>query len=47
MRVAGRVTAVEPGLMDPQTTEIVAVREGSDIRDKAARRDIGVNFCHP
>ena len=31
VRVAGRVTALQPGLMDPQATEIVAVREESTL----------------
>ncbi len=39
--------ALQPGLMHPQATEIVAMREESDIGDKTARRDVGVEFSHP
>src|SRR6185312_3211070 len=47
VRVAGSVAALQPGLMHPQPTEIVAVWEESDIRDKTARGDIGVELGHP
>jgi hypothetical protein len=33
--------------MDPQATEVVAVREESDIGDKTARGGVGVELCHP
>ena len=47
VRVAGRVTALEPGLVDPQAAEVVAVREEPGIGDKAARGDVGVELGHP
>src|SRR5262249_9928448 len=47
VRVAGRVTALEPGLVDPQAMESVVVREKSDIRDKASGGDVGVKLGHP
>src|ERR1700726_4930448 len=36
VRVTGRVTALEPGLVDPAAAEVVAVREESDVGDKTA-----------
>jgi hypothetical protein len=47
VRVAGRVAALEPGLVDPQAAEIVAVREESDIGDKTSGGHIGVELGHP
>jgi hypothetical protein len=47
VRVAGRVAALEPGLVDAMAAEVVAVREESDIGDKTARGGVGVELCHP
>src|SRR6516225_9138048 len=47
VRVAGRVAALQPGLMHPQATEIVAMWEESGIRDQTTRGDIGVKLGHP
>src|SRR5271155_2200234 len=47
VRVAGRVTALEPDLVDPAAAKFVAVREESDVGDKTARGEVGVKLRHP
>src|SRR4051812_11385068 len=47
VRVAGRVTALQAGLVDPQTAEVVPVRKEACVGDHAARRDVGVQLDHP
>jgi hypothetical protein len=47
IRVTGRVTALEPDLVDPAAAKVVAVREESDVGDKTAGGDVGVKLRHP
>src|SRR5262249_47580753 len=47
VRVAGRVTALEPDLVHPQPPEVVAVREESGVGRQTACGDIGVELGHP
>jgi hypothetical protein len=46
VRVAGRVAALEPGLVHPQAAELVAVREQSAVGDKTSCGDVGVKLGH-
>ena len=45
--VARRVAALEAGLVHPQATENVVVREESAVGDKTSGGHVGVKFGHP